>query len=179
MPRFGLGRCGLPLAFAGALLASACTTQTVTSKRVLQPGEEGASDVILGKLPACEPGQTSAKGKCQDVIVTKPNGTQESLRARQARAECERAEVLVHGAMSRRHEVMARQGHDVHLALNAINMECRARAEQVAACERALRADAEVISESELVRKRDALETCDELSEVYRSMLAQGLKQAP
>ena len=179
MPSFGRGPCGLALAFTAALLTGACATQTVTSKRVLQPGEAGTSDVIVGKMPACEPGQTSAQGKCQDVIVPGPQGTQETLRAREARAECERAEWLVRGAVSRRHEIMARQGHDVHLALNAINTECRARAEQIAACERAVRAESPVITESELVRKRDALETCGELAEVYRTMLAQGLKHAP
>jgi hypothetical protein len=74
---------------------------------------------------------------------------------------------------------MARQGHDVHMALNAINTECRARAEQIAACERAVQADVPVLSMSELVRKRDALESCGDLAGVYRSMLAQGLKRAP
>ena len=166
-------------AIAVALVASACTTQTATNTHVLQPGEEGTSDVIVGRLPACERGQTSANGKCSDVIVADPNGKQETLRAREARFECERADLQVRGAVTRRHETMARQGHDVHIALNAINAECRARAEQIDACERALRADAPVLSMNELVRKRDALESCGELAQLYRSMLAQGVKQAP
>jgi hypothetical protein len=146
---------------------------------VLQPGEQGDSGVIVGRLPACERGQTSANGKCRDIIVAEPNGNQETLRARDARFECERADLQVRGAVNRRHEVMARQGHDVHIALNAINAECRVRADQIDACERALRADAPVLSMNELVGKRDALGSCRELAELYRSMLAQGVKQAP
>ncbi len=161
------------------LLTSACSVQTVTQKRVLQPGEPGASEVVVGRIPACERGQVAEKGKCRDVVVAAADGTQESLRGRAARAECIRIEDTVRIAVKRRHELMARQGHDVHLALNGINNECRVREEQLDACERATRADAEVLSPGELVRKRDALDACRRLAGIYREMLASGLRKSP
>jgi hypothetical protein len=162
------------------LLASACSTQTVTQKRVLQPGEEGASGVVVGRIAACEKGQVAeADGKCRDVVVAAADGTQESLRGRAARAECIRIEETVRIAVKRRHELMARQGHDVHVALNGINNECRVREEQLDACERAARADAEVLNPSELVRKRDALDACRRLAGIYREMLASGMRKSP
>ena len=162
------------------LFASACTTtQTVTQKRVLQPGEEGDRGVIVGKIPACQPGQVAKDGKCLDLVVAAADGSQESLRARTARSDCLRLDHAVRVAVKRRHELMARQGHDVHVALNGINNECRVRDEEISACQRALEADAEVLSAGELVRKRDASDACRRLAEVYRQMLAQGFKHAP
>ena len=161
------------------LFASACTAQTVTQKRVLQPGDDGDRGVIVGKIPACEPGQVAKGGKCHDVVVAAPDGTQQSLRARAARSDCVRFEEMVRVAVKRRHELMARQGHDVHLALNGINNECRVREEEIGACQRAIDADAEVLSAAELIRKRDAYDACRRLADVYRQMLAQGFRQAP
>lgn len=163
------------------LLASACsTTQTVTRKRVLQPGEKGVPDVVVGRIAACEKGQVAGDdGKCRDVVVSAADGTEESLRGRAARAECIQREETVRVAVKRRHELMARQGHDVHLALNGINNECRVREEQLDACERAARAGAEVLNPSELVRKRDALDACRRLAGIYREMLASGMRKSP
>ena len=161
------------------LLTSACSTQTVTQKRVLQPGEAGASEVVVGRIPACERGQVAENGKCRDIVVAAADGTEESLRGRAARAECTRSEDTVRIAVKRRHDLMARQGHEVHLALNGINNECRVREEQLDACERATRADAEVLSPGELVRKRDALDSCRRLAGIYREMLASGFRKAP
>lgn len=179
MPGVFRSRRDLTVALLAALLASACASQTVTQKRVLQPGEAGGGDVIVGRIPACEPGQVAEQGRCRDVVVAAPDGTQESVRARAARSECLRFEETVRAAVKRRQESMGRQGHDVHLALNAINTECRVREEQITACERAIKAGSEPLSPGEMVRKRDALDACRRLAGVYREMLASGFRKAP
>jgi hypothetical protein len=134
----------------------------------------------VGRLPACERGQVAGEGgKCVDVVVPAPAGQPATLRERLLLEDCERAKGYVVAAVRRREQVVSTKGHDIHLGLNAIVGECRARQEQLDICTRAGRYDEGSSFRREEVRLRDGLGTCNELAQVYREMLAQGLRRAP
>lgn len=164
----------LPLALAG------CVTQDVANRSVLEQGVQGDSGVKLGRLPACEKGQAVGdNGKCVDIVLPAPEGEPTTLRERILRQDCERAKGYLVAAVRRRDELLSVKGHDIHLGLNAIVAECRARQDQLDICARAGRYDEGSPYRREEVRLRDGLTTCNELANVYRQMLAQGLRRAP
>jgi hypothetical protein len=164
----------LPLLWAG------CATQQVANRRVLSSGESGTPGTQIGRLPACEKGQLAAEnGKCLDVVVPAPAGEPATVRERILRQDCEKAKGLLLAAIQRRENVVSTKGHDIHLGLNAIVSECRARQEQLDICTRAGRYAEDSPFRREEVRLRDGLATCNELARVYRQMLAQGLRRAP
>jgi len=134
----------------------------------------------VGRLPACEKGQVAGdNGKCVDITVPAPAGQPATLRERLLRQDCERAKTVVIEAIQRREQVVSTKGHDIHVGLNVIVSECRARQEQLDICTRAGRYDEDSPFRREEVRLRDGLTTCNELAQVYREMLAQGLRRAP
>jgi hypothetical protein len=162
------------------LLWVSCATQQVANRRVLSSGESGTQGTEIGRLPACEKGQVAGKnGKCLDVMVPASAGEPATLRERILRQDCEKAKGLLLAAIRRREEVVSTKGHDIHLGLNAIVSECRARQEQLDICTRAGRYAEDSPFRREEVRLRDGLATCNELARVYRQMLAQGLRRAP
>lgn len=157
-----------------------CTTKQVANRSVLEKGAAGDQGVKVGRLPACEKGQVAGEGgKCLDVVVAAPAGQPATMRERLLLQDCEKAKTFVVSAVRRRDQVLSTKGHDVHLGLNAIAAECRARQEQLDICTRAGRYDAGSRYRSEEVRLRDGLATCRELAGVYRDMLAKGLRRAP
>jgi len=167
------------LALAIAVVMTGCATQKVANRSVLEKGAAGDRGVKIGKLPACEKGQVAGRdGKCVDVVVAAPAGQPATLRERILLQDCEKAKGFVVAAVRRRDQIVMTKGHDVHLALNAITAECRARQEQLDICTRAGRYD-DPRFRSEEMRLRDALGTCRKLADVYRAMLAKGLRRAP
>jgi hypothetical protein len=160
--------------------AMGCTTRQVANRSVLEKGAAGDRGVKVGRLPACEKGQVAGEGgKCLDVVVAAPAGEPATMRERLLLQDCEKAKGFVVSAVRRRDQVVSTKGHDVHLGLNAIAAECRARQEQLDVCTRAGRYGADSRYRSEEVRLRDGLGTCRELADVYRDMLAKGLRRAP
>jgi hypothetical protein len=167
----------LPLLLVAAV---GCTTRQVANRSVLEAGAGGDRGVKVGRLPACEKGQVAGDGgQCLDVAVTAPAGQPATMRERLLLQDCEKAKTFVVSAVRRRDQVLSTDGHDVHLGLNAIAAECRARQEQLDVCTRAGRYGAGSRFRSEEVRLRDGLATCRELADVYRDMLAKGLRRAP
>jgi hypothetical protein len=159
--------------------AMGCATRQVANRTVLEEGAAGDRGVRMGRLPACEKGQVAGKGgKCIDVVVAAPAGQPATLRERLLLQDCEKAKSFVVAAVQRRDQIVSTEGHDVHLGLNAIAAECRAREEQLDVCTRAGRY-ADLRFRSEEMRLRDGLATCRELADVYRAMLAKGLRRAP
>lgn len=152
----------------------------MANRSVLEEGAAGDRGVKIGRLPACEKGQVAGKGgECIDVVVAAPAGQPTTVRERLLLQDCEKAKGFVISAVRRRDQVVSTKGHDVHLGLNAIAAECRARQEQLDVCTRAGRYGADSRFRSEEVRLRDGLTTCRELADVYREMLAKGLRRSP
>ena len=170
----------LPLLPLLQVLVAGCVTEQVANRSVLEAGAREDRGVKVGRLPACEKGQVAGKGgKCVDVVVPAAAGEPATMRERLLLQDCERAKGYVVAAVRRRDQVVSTKGHDVHLGLNAIAAECSARQEQLDICTRAGRYDAGSPHASEEVRLRDGLATCYELANVYRAMLANGLRTAP
>jgi len=169
----------LSLVLSPVLLVG-CVTRQVANRSVLEEGARGDGGVKVGRLPACEKGQVAGEGgTCIDVVVPAPAGQPATLRERLLLQDCEKAKGFVVASVRRRDQVVSAKGHDVHLGLNAIAAECRARQEQLDICTRAGRYDAGSPHQREEVRLRDGLATCNELAQVYREMLAKGLRRAP
>lgn len=167
----------LPLVIAGV---AGCTTRQVENSSVLEKGAPGDRGVKIGRLPACEKGQVAGEGgRCVDVTVAATPGQPTTMRERLLLQDCEKAKGLVVAAVRRRDMIVSTEGHDIHLGLNAIAAECRARQEQLDICTRAGRYGPDSVRRSEEVRLRDALDTCRELAGVYRAMLAKGLRRSP
>jgi len=161
-------------------VVTGCTTRQVENRSVLEKGAPGDRGVRVGRLPACEKGQVAGEGgRCLDVAVTAPPGQPATMRERLLLQDCEKAKGFLVAAVRRRDLVVSTEGHDVHLGLNAIAAECRAREEQLDICTRAGRYGPDSRYRSEEVRLRDALDTCRELADVYRAMLAKGLRRSP
>ena len=163
-----------------SLGAASCVTQQAANRSVLEKGAQGDRGVTVGRLPACEKGQVAGEGgKCLDVIVPARDGEPTTVRERVLLQDCEKAKGYVIASVRRREQVVAQKGHDVHLGLNAIAAECRARQAQLDVCSRAGRYDADSSHRSEEFRLREGLDTCYDLANVYRAMLGQGMRRAP
>lgn len=157
-----------------------CTTRQVANRSVLESGAPGDRGVKVGRLPACEQGQVAGEGgRCMDVAVAAPPGQPTTVRERLLLQNCEKAKGFLVAAVRRRDMIVSTEGHDIHLGLNAIAAECRAREEQLDICTRAGRYGPDSRYRREEVRLRDALDTCRELADLYRAMLAKGLRRSP
>jgi hypothetical protein len=163
-----------------ALGVAACATQQVENRSILENQAEGDPGVVIGRLPACEKGQIAGEGgKCLDVVVGDHGGNLKSMRERILERDCDVAGTMVAAAARRRRDVISVKGHEVHLGLNAIVAECKAREEQLDICERAGRYAPESPDRNEKVRNSDGLVACSELAELYRAMLSRGIRRAP
>jgi hypothetical protein len=152
-----------------------CATQTVVETEIIQTDVSDA-EATVQVVPACEAGQALTEDGCSDVILSDSAGDSVNLHNLALGSACEQAWSKVERTAAERRALTASRGVSLQVGLEIVNSECSARQQHLSLCERAGYFEQSGDSRAFRVRCRDRLISCRRLANVYRDMIAGGLR---
>ena len=152
-----------------------CATHTVVQSETVQTDVSDAEATVV-VVPACEAGQVLTEDGCSDVTLSDPAGDSVNLHNLALGSACEQAWGKVERTAEERSVFTAYKGASLQVGLEIVTSECSAREQHLSLCDRAGYFEQSADSRAFRVRCRDRLIACRRLANVYRDMIAAGLR---
>jgi hypothetical protein len=148
-----------------------CTTQTEIVRTDVSDAE-----ATVQVVPACETGQALTEDGCSDVILSDSAGDSVNLHDLALESACEQLWAKVESTAAERRALTAYKGVSLQVGLEIVTSECSARQQHLSLCERAGYFEQSSANRAFRVRCVDRLISCRRLANVYRDMIASGLR---